>query len=242
MKTTLHRDGKDRSLTKAIGQLGTVFVALTIGTALQLVFCQAAIAGTADAPVRPTKGNVTFEYNKSAAWASKPHNGTDYSSALNATIVSVGKGIIYGYTKPNASRFGSVNPDGAGPAIWITHKLSDGSPIYVLYGHTATTWNDKSSYDKNKKKFTFDCTYSITLKSGSSVKPGERIGYTAPFYNNGVQATHVHISVFKPHYDGKNKTYYAPPSSGWGYSDVKVDTGEYVDPGVFFKKFKLNNN
>jgi hypothetical protein len=117
--------------------------------------------------------------------------------------------------------------------------MQDGSPIYVLYGHTATSWTDysKRTVVSGKTAFTFNCTYSV-IPAGRPVAAGETIGYTAPFYNGGVLKTHLHLSVFKPARLGTGQ-YATPPSTGWGYSDAVTSQGQYIDPELFFRTYKL---
>lgn len=69
------------------------------------------------APTRPVQGDITLDFNEEVSWATKPHNGVDYSSALENEVISVGDGVVYKYTKSNAQGFGSIKPDGKGPAI-----------------------------------------------------------------------------------------------------------------------------
>jgi hypothetical protein len=157
----------------------------------------------------------------------------------------VGTGTIHKYTEPNlnstrcASLFGSIAPPGSGPAIWVKYTLQDGSPIYVLYGHTATSWNDKSS--GSGKNFKFNCSYTVAFKVGDKISSGEPIGFTAPFYLYGKPESHLHISVFQPKKQ-KNGIYYDPPSNGWGYSPINQATGKYVDPEIFFNTYYLVDN
>src|SRR5262245_6547384 len=97
---------------------------------------------------RPVPLQITLGFNVTPSWSIKPHNGIDYVSPLGNPILSVGPGGIItpvGYTKPNAHRFGSINPDGTGPAIWAKYTLASGEPIYVLVGHTADSWTDNST-------------------------------------------------------------------------------------------------
>lgn len=194
----------------------------------------ASAAAPGVSPIRPVSGSVTLSYNQSVSWASKPHNGIDYRASLGTSIRAVGKGTVFYYTKPNASRFGSINPDGNGPAIWIKHTLHDGSPVYVLYGHTSYWWQDRSTTTNGR--FSFNCTYGVIPQR--SVAAGEVIGSTAPFYNGGKLATHLHLSVFKPS-RLSNGQYNVPPSSGWGYSDVWTSLGQYIDPELFLRTYKL---
>lgn len=198
-------------------------------------------APTPRMPIRPVSGAITFGFNKAASWSAKPHNGTDYVSGLGSPIKSVGKGVVHFYTKPNAGRFGSVNPDGAGPAIWVRYKLATGEPIYVLYGHCASSYVDQSK--GSGKSFKFNVKYTLNLAAGGVVEAGAQIAKTAPYYNGGKPANHLHVSVFKPA-RRKNGTYYDPPTSGWGYSDISVAEGAYVNPEDFFTKsqYKLAPN
>jgi murein DD-endopeptidase MepM/ murein hydrolase activator NlpD len=193
-----------------------------------------AVATTGVSPIRPVSGAVTLSYNKVVSWATKPHNGIDYRANLWTPIRAVGSGMVFSYTKPYADRFGSISPNGNGPAIWIKHTLQDGSPIYVLYGHTAFWWTNRST-TKNGR-FTFSCDYGVINQR--PVAAGEVIGYTAPFYNGGQLATHLHLSVFKPN-RLSNGQYAIPPSSGWGYSDTWTSQGQYIDPEAFLRSYKL---
>ncbi len=190
-------------------------------------------------PIRPVPGEIMLGYNQKVPWAHLPHNGIDYDSNLSDEVKSVGTGVIYPYTKPNAGRFGSIDPDGKGPAIWVRYKLSTGEPIYVLYGHTASSWVDSSKWIKNK--FKFNCTYYIDWNAGDIVNSNTVIGYSASFYHSGTHQEHLHLSVFKPK-KKKDGSYYGPPSSGWGYSNVNLPTGTYVDPEVFFTQYKLTDD
>jgi hypothetical protein len=193
-----------------------------------------ATAATGGSPIRPVSGPVTLSFNQSVSWADKPHNGMDYRASLATSIRAVGSGTVFYYTKPYAGRFGSISPDGNGPAIWIRHTLQDGSPIYVLYGHTAFWWTDRSGIRNGR--FTFSCDYGVIPQR--AVAAGEVIGSTAPFYNGGKLATHLHLSVFKPN-RLSNGQYATPPASGWGYSDVWTSQGQYIDPEVFLQSYKL---
>jgi hypothetical protein len=186
-------------------------------------------------PVRPVPDQKTLGYGISVPWATAPHNGIDYRSFLGNQILSIGPGgSVHKFTKADASRFGSINPDGAGPAIWITHTLLDGTPVYVLYGHTATTWVDNSTVDR-KNRFHFDVTYTIGWTAKNPVGAASTIGFTAPFYLNGIAAPHLHISVFVPNKSCKKGNEYCdPPLQGWGYSALSVAEGNYVDPDDFF--------
>jgi hypothetical protein len=193
-----------------------------------------AVATTGVSPIRPVSGTVTLSYDQSVSWATKPHNGIDYRASLGTSIRAVGSGTVFYYTKPNASRFGSITPDGNGPAIWIRHTLQDGSPIYVLYGHTAFWWTDRSGTTNGR--FTFSCDYGVIGQR--AVAAGEVIGSTAPFYNGGKLGTHLHLSVFKPT-RLSNGQYATPPSTGWGYSDAWTSQGQYIDPEAFLRSYKL---
>jgi hypothetical protein len=198
-----------------------------------------AIAQAPHQPFRPVSGGITLGFNKSVSWASKPHNGIDYVSSLGNQIKNVGTGLVYSYTKPNANRFGSINPDGNGPAVWLRYKLASGEPIYVLYGHSASSYNDSST--GSGRNFRFNCTYVIDWRSNNLVTGGINFLKTAPFYNGGRPAPHLHLSVFKP----KRKSdgsYYGPPSSGWGYSDINLTEGTYINPEDFLTKevYKLS--
>jgi Tol biopolymer transport system component len=194
-------------------------------------------------PLRPIpnyddiKNPITLDFDQDVSWADKPHNGIDYKSGLGGKILSVGNGIIYSYTKPYAERFGSINPNGKGPAIWVRYKLKTGEPIYVLYGHTSTTSNDNSRIKVKKEKFVFDCSYTIKWKTGNFIATGEEVGMTAHFYRGGVLTPHLHFSVFKPKM--KDGSYDTPPNKGWGYSDIEKGSGEYIDPEIFFREYYL---
>ena len=112
-------------------------------------------------PVRPVANDITLGYGSVVSWSRSPHNGTDYHSPLGNPIRTVGPGgIIHKYTKADAGRFGSIDPNGGGPAVWVTYTLLTGEPIYVLYGHTATTWDDKST--GSGSTFQFNATYGGT--------------------------------------------------------------------------------
>lgn len=193
-----------------------------------------AVPTTGVSPIRPVSGTVTLSYNQNVSWSSKPHNGIDYRASLGTAIRAVGSGTVFSYTKAYAGRFGSISPDGNGPAIWIKHTLHDGSPVYVLYGHTAFWWTDRSA--TRNGIFTFNCAYGVIPQR--AVAAGEVIGNTAPFYNGGKLATHLHLSVFKPNRLA-NGQYATPPSSGWGYSDTWTSVGQYIDPELFLRTYKL---
>lgn len=204
-------------------------------------------------PIKPVPsvgiGIPALDYGVPVSWASFPHNGIDYSSSLSDEVKSVGTGIVHSYTKPDASRFGSITPDGRGPAIWVRYKLANGEPIYVVYGHTATSWNDLSSW--SKKKFTFNCSYSIEWRVDNKIMAGEQVGFSAPFYHSGTHQEHLHLSVFKPK-QKSDGTYYGPPSSGWGYSPLELSTkndllkygalGSYINPDTFFSEYYLSDD
>jgi hypothetical protein len=182
---------------------------------------------------------MTLGYGQWVSWASKPHNGIDYSSPLWNMVKSVGRGEVGAYTKPDAGRFGSISldplqPDGRGPAIWVRYTLASGEPVYVLYGHTADSWTDRSRW--SGATFFFDCTYFV--RGWGPVGSGETIGRTAPFYNGGQLAPHLHLSVFKPA-RASSGGYNLPPRIGWGYSDLRVPEGEYLDPEIFLMTYRL---
>ncbi|MDP1884800.1 MAG: hypothetical protein Q8L10_05585 [Candidatus Moranbacteria bacterium] len=192
-------------------------------------------------PIRPTSSTITLDYETYPSWSPNiPHNGIDYNSDLIPEIKSVGKGIVHEYTKVDASGFGAIDPDPSewkdGPAIWIKHMLSTGEPIYVLYGHSASSWDDQSTGSGND--FVFNCTYAINLQPGDIVNAGSTIGYSAPFYNGGDFQPHLHLSVFKPN-QKPDGSYYGPPSSGWGYSELSLDTGDFINPEDFFANYYL---
>src|SRR5713101_202703 len=157
-----------------------------------------AMASAIVRPLRPAIGGQTLGFGRFVSWATKPHNGIDYASRLGNTIVSPGSGTLHVFTKPNAARFGSINPDGPGPALWLRLTLNTGDPVYVLYGHTADSWADSSR--GQGRQFRFSCTY-LTRAPGMSVQIGASIGRTAPFYNGGLAMPHLHMSVFKPYRD-----------------------------------------
>jgi len=184
-------------------------------------------------------GNPALDYGVSVSWATLPHNGIDYSSNLNDEVKSVGTGIVHRYTKATASRFGSISPDGRGPAIWVRYKLVSGEPVYVLYGHTATTWSDASTVVR--KRFNFNCLYKIKWSPGDRINTGEAVGLSAPFYHSGVHQEHLHLSVFMPNRK-KDGSYYEPPSSGWGYSNLNVREGNYINPKEFFNSYYLSDD
>ncbi len=191
-------------------------------------------------PVLPVNGDIALDYKAYTTWRPvTPHNGIDYSSNLSNIIKAAGKGIVHSYTKVDASSFGAIGPDMDGPAIWIRHMLSSGEPVYILYGHTASSWVDNSYYDGGN--FFFNCSYTISLQTGYEVNAGDTIGYSAPFYHSGELQTHLHLSVFKPK-KKEDGTYYGPPNSGWGYSDLTLPTGNYIDPKVFFSNYHLSDD
>lgn len=201
---------------------------------------------TVHLPVKPVpsvgEGDPALDYGVHVSWAVLPHNGVDYSSNLSDEVKSVGKGIVHSYTKPDARWFGSINPDGRdgrGPAIWVRYKLETGEPIYVLYGHTATSWNDISAW--SKRRFKFNCAYSIEWQPGDIITTGEQVGLSAPFYHSGIHQEHLHMSVFKPK-KMHNGNYYGPPSSGWGYSELSLPTGDYIDPKIFSAEYYLTDD
>lgn len=185
-------------------------------------------------PARPVSKNITLGFNKSVSWRTKPHNGIDYVSTLSNTIPTVGpNGNIHSYTSVTASAFGSINPDYAGPAIWAQHTLATGQPVYVLYGHTASSWVDKTQLATKTLAFKFNCTYTLTWRSGDAIKNGAVMGRSAPYYNAGKPAQHLHLSVFLPN-KTCNNAYCGPPRDGWGYSDIILSTGTFIDPEMFF--------
>jgi hypothetical protein len=146
--------------------------------------------------------------------------------------VSAGPGgVIHRFTKPDAGAFGSINPDKQGPAIWVRYTLANGTPIYVLYGHTAASWVDNTAI--TNKKFIFDCKYTTGWKTGNTVDADTVIGLTAPFYLNQEATPHLHVGIFKPNNTCKGN-YCEPPLKGWGYGDIVVPEGEFIDPEVFF--------
>ena len=188
-------------------------------------------------PVRPVPDIVTLGFGATTSWSAEPHNGADYQSSVNNPILSVGPGGIIapaGYTKPNASEFGSINPDGRGPAIWMRFTLATGEPIYVLYGHTANSWTD-ASIGVGTSAFQFNGAYKVQWQPGDYINAGTQLGYTAPFYNHTKLTPHLHISVFKPNKTCQNNAAYCtPPSNGWGYSRLHLPTGDFIDPEHFF--------
>jgi hypothetical protein len=191
-------------------------------------------------PIRPTPGSIIrLGFNCPVSWASAPHNGIDYAAALRTAVLSAGAGVIHRYTKTTAGRFGSIDPDGNGPAIWVRYTLSTGDPIYGLYGHTALDWTDSSKIEN--KKFRFNCQYTQKWGIGARVGPCDCLGYTAPFYNGGVLQPHLHVSIFKPNQIAVGR-YSDPPLRGWGYSAIHVPEGEYVNPEEFFLNYELKED
>ena len=197
-------------------------------------------------PVRPVPNVVTLKFGAKPTYAKGLlHNGTDYASALANTIGSVGPGgFIFdastdGYTKATSAEFGSIDPNGKGPTIWVRYTLSTGAPVYVLYGHTAACpappcWNDQST--GSGKTFQFNCTYTVDWHTNDPVGIGTIIGYTAPYYLYGEPHDHLHIGVFVPNKSCKNGTSYCePPTSYWGYAPgMTFPGGTYIDPQLFF--------
>jgi hypothetical protein len=185
-------------------------------------------------PKRPVPKIIALDFGVTVPWADKPHNGVDYHSDLGNMIQSVGPGgIIHPFTEPNARQFGSIDPDHRGPAIWVRYTLATGDPIYVLYGHTATSWQDQSS--GSGSTFHFDANYSIQWKTGDLINSQTVIGLTAPFYNGGRSQPHLHISVFKPNKSCSQGTEFCGiPPNGWGYSDLTQQFGDYINPEIFF--------
>ena len=187
-------------------------------------------------PSRPVPDKVTLKFGAVVKWATSPHNGTDYTSPLSNPIANIGPGgTIDTYTKTTASGFGAIppQPSGNGPAIWVKYLLGSGAPVYVLYGHTASSWDDQST--GSGSTFTFNATYTINWKTGEAVGFPTTIGLTAPYYLYGLPAPHLHISVFVPNKSCSSGTAYCrPPTNGWGYSQSTFTTGQYVDPETFW--------
>jgi len=203
------------------------------------------VVSSCSTPVRPVPDTVLLGFGQVVGWATEPHNGTDYESALSNAIISVGPGGVIeppGYTKNDASRFGAISKDpkldGKGPAIWVKYKLATGAPIYVLYGHTADCpappcWNDEST--GSGASFHFNCTYTMDWQTKNPISAATIAGFTAPYYLNGKHDEHLHISVFVPNKSCANGTAYCqPPRQGWGYSQPTFPSGEYIDPETFF--------
>lgn len=189
-------------------------------------------------PERPVPLDITQGFGTTPSWSNKPHNGIDYVSPLTNQLLSVGPGGIIspiGYTGPSFASFGSIDPDRPGPAIWMKYMLATNEPIYVLYGHTATSWIDNST-GAGTKSFKFDVTYTVRWTSGDQINEDTVVGATAPFYLRRTFMPHLHVSVFKPKRVCKNNTYCEPPSKGWGYSDIHQRTGDYINPEDFFTK------
>lgn len=187
-------------------------------------------------PARPVPPNITLGFGVTTSWASQPHSGTDYVSPLGNLLPSIGPGGVIqpaGYTKPNAAAFGSIDPGGPGPAIWMKYTLATGEPIYVLYGHTATTWTDATTGIGSSSLFSFNCAYQVQWKTGDSIGGNVIIGHTAPYYLSTRPAPHLHVGVFKPNMSCGN-AYCPPPSTGWGYSQIHLSTGDFIDPEQFF--------
>jgi hypothetical protein len=201
-----------------------------------LISCAPIVAQfTTYQPVRPVAPNITLGFDVYTTWRTQPHNGIDYVSNLGNVLMSVGGGGIIsplGYTKPNASGFGSIDPDGAGPAIWMKYNLATGEPIYVLYGHTATSWDDATT-GVGSALFNFACTYTVQWHAGDSIGANTVVGQTAPYYLNTRRAPHLHVSVFKPN-KTCNNGFCPPPLSGWGYSQIHLPTGDYINPEELF--------
>lgn len=196
-------------------------------------------------PVKPVpsvgEGDPFPGYGDFVSWRKGvPHNGIDYDSSLHDEVKSVGSGIVHRFTETDASSFGAIDPDKKGPAIWVRYKLATGAPIYVLYGHTATSWHD-SSTGLGTKKFKFNVSYSIKWTACDKIQTGETVGFSAPFYHSGTNQEHLHFSVFKPK-QMSDGTYYGPPSSGWGYSKLSLPTGDYIDPKTFFAEYYLSDD
>jgi hypothetical protein len=184
-------------------------------------------------PVRAVPGGQGG-YGFNQLVGGKRHTGIDYTSALSATVVSVGTGVIHSYTKTNAGSFGSINPNGNGPAIWVRYTLLTGAPIYILYGHTADSWSD-TSYTDSHGNFHFSCSYQINWRSGDTVAVNTPIGKTAVFYNGGDPEPHLHLGCFLPK-QAPNGSYYGPPSNGWGYGPINLTTGDWIDPEEFYSR------
>ena len=208
-------------------------------------------------PVRPVAGNPgarTFGTKVGSTY----HNGVDYNSFTGNSVRSVGKGIVY-KCYPSAGSFGAIdcnpkkNHNYNGPVVFVKYKLATGAPVYLIYGHSANSWVDNSKNAGNDKKFTYSCSYKITIKEGQSVGTGESFLKTSPFYIYNSTAEHLHLSVFLPN-KKKNSMYYEnPPSSEWGYSPsshtvkgtgskgkdnmyIEYPQGKYINPEDFFTK------
>lgn len=160
-----------------------------------------------------------------------PHNGIDYKSPLFNEILSVGPdGVIHRNTKADAAGFGALNKDQKGPAVWVKYTLVSGDPIYVLFGHTAHSWEDKTTVGAD---FKFDCTYTLNWKENDTVRANDAVGLTAPFYNTGISQPHLHLGVFKPN-KTCNNSFCKPPSNCWGYGPLTTKDGEFINPEDFF--------
>ncbi|GAB2584944.1 hypothetical protein GCM10027190_37500 [Spirosoma areae] len=153
------------------------------------------------------------------------HVGIDYKSDVGTSIKSVGRGRVHSYSGPSFGGFGALNPTKNGPCLWIEYRLTNGSPVYVLYGHNADTWKDNYP----------TLTYTVNLRSGDWVNAGQVIAKTAPFYNSGKYAPHLHLGVFKPKKGSL-------PSGNWGYGSVSRAEGDFIDPAVFFSSYQLASN
>jgi murein DD-endopeptidase MepM/ murein hydrolase activator NlpD len=188
-------------------------------------------------PLKPVAGSITLDYGTYPPWSKKfPHSGCDYSSPQGSDVLSVGRGVVY-KTKVDSLGFGSIDPLGRGPYIYIKYELSNGDPIYVLYGHTASSWVDMST-GIDTTKFWFSCSYSIELSEGQMIQRGDIVGHSAPFYNGGSAAPHLHLGVFKPKKDKKG-IFYEPPFNNLGYSKLSLPTGDWIDPKIFFADYYL---
>ena len=196
-----------------------------------------AVGGAQVQPVRPRPANIARGFD--VATPSGAHTGTDYDSMLGTPITSVGPGgtIIGSYTRPDAQGFGALEPKGKtlgrGPAIWVKYTLVNGDPIYVLYGHTATSWSDYST-GVGTAQFTFDATYQIHWKPNDPIGAFTVIGETAPYYYGASFAAHLHLGVFKPSRACSNNSFCPPPGSGWGYGPIHTAQGDFIDPEQFF--------
>jgi probable HAF family extracellular repeat protein len=201
-------------------------------------------------PVRPLPNTVILPFGAKPKYANGLlHNGTDYASTLANPILSVGpSGFIFdastdGYTKATSAEFGSIDPNGKGPTIWVRYTLSTGAPVYVLYGHTAACpappcWNDQST--GSGKTFDFNSTYTVDWHSNDPIGIGTIMGYTAPYYLYGEADDHLHLGVFLPNKSCKGGTAYCePPTNYWGYApSMTFPGGTYIDPQLFFSDAK----
>jgi murein DD-endopeptidase MepM/ murein hydrolase activator NlpD len=210
--------------------------------------------GTGDAcesspPGRPTTGTIMQGFTAQPN-GGNGHNGIDYRSSLSSAIVAVADGEIISVSAA-ISGFGAYpydksknGPKYRGPLIWVRHTLENGEPVYVMFGHTATSWVDQTTIQpdpKNPKKqvFTFVCEYQVPTV-GTRVRRGQTVGFSAPFYRTDppAHAEHLHLGVFKPR---SNNTggYFPPPIDLLGYGPYETSTGTWINPETFFATYVL---